>query len=108
MDNNAFAGEFGTTRFNTLKIPEGYRVIGAMAFAYNGCGGDLVLPDSLEAIGMAAFFRNAFTSLTVPAKVKELPLSMARGNKGWSALAWFYADRSGNNFIEQVAAENQA
>ena len=81
VDNNAFAGEFGTTRFNTLKIPEGYRVIGAMAFAYNGCGGDLVLPDSLEAIGMAAFFRNAFTSLTVPAKVKELPLSMARGNK---------------------------
>lgn len=77
----AFRGNLGEKRLNTLKIPEGYKVIGSMAFAFNSCGGDLVLPESMELVDMAAFFRNEFTSLTVPSKMTDIPLSMMRGNK---------------------------
>lgn len=81
VNNGAFSANFGEKRLDTLKIPEGYKVIGSMAFAFNGCGGDLVLPDSMEFVDSAAFFRNEFTSLTVPAKMTDISLSMMRGNK---------------------------
>lgn len=79
--HGAFKGDLGVKRLDSLKIPEGYLAIGSMAFAFNRCGGDLVLPSSLESVGMAAFFRNEFVSLTVPEKMTEIPLSMMRGNK---------------------------
>ncbi len=79
--NEAFKGDFGKKRLNSLEIPEGYRVIGSMAFAFNGCGGELVLPDSMEFVDGAAFFRNEFTSLIVPEKITDISLSMMRGNK---------------------------
>lgn len=81
VGNGAFKGDFGKKRLNNLTIPEGYRVIGSMAFAFNGCGGELVLPDSMEFVDGAAFFRNEFTSLIVPEKITDISLSMMRGNK---------------------------
>ncbi len=77
----AFKGNLGEKRINTLTIPEGYVLIGSMAFALNSCGGDLVLPDSLEAVGMGAFFRNEFTSLTTGEKLTKIPASMMFGNR---------------------------
>ena len=81
VTKGAFSAKLGDKRLNSLQIPEGYRAIGSMAFAFNGCKGELVLPDSMEFVDMAAFFRNEFTSLTVPAKMTDIPLSMMRGNK---------------------------
>lgn len=81
VTKGAFSAKLGDKRLNSLQIPEGYRAIGSMAFAFNGCKGELVLPDSIEFVDMAAFFRNEFTSLTVPAKMTDIPLSMMRGNK---------------------------
>ena len=79
--DKAFTASYGDKRLNTLKIPEGYVYIGGMAFAFNGCGGELVLPESVEYVGMAAFFRNEFTSLIVPSSLESIPTSMMRGNK---------------------------
>lgn len=81
VDDRAFVGSFGTKRLNTLKIPEGYVYIGSTAFAFNGCGGELVLPDSMEYVGPAAFFRNEFTGLVVPAGMDEISSAMMRGNR---------------------------
>ena len=81
VTKGAFSAKLGDKRLNSLQIPEGYRAIGSMAFAFNGCKGELVLPDSIEFVDMAAFFRNEFTSLTVPVKMTDIPLSMMRGNK---------------------------
>lgn len=77
----AFAGVFGKKSLNTLSIPEGYVAIGNMAFAFTRCGGDLVLPSTMELVDFAAFFRNEFISLTIPEKMTELPMSMMRGNR---------------------------
>ena len=66
---------------DSLKIPEGYQYIGQMAFAFLGCKGDLVLPDSTMYVGTAAFFRNKFSSLVVPAGVQDITTSMMRGNR---------------------------
>lgn len=81
INTGAFRGDIGKKRLETLKIPEGYKVIGSMAFAFNGCGGDLVLPESMEFVDSAAFFRNEFTGLTVPSKMTQITPSMMRGNK---------------------------
>lgn len=72
---------FSPAKFDKLKIPEGYLVIGNYAFMFSGCGGDLVLPDSMAYVGDAAFFANNFTSLTVPAEMTEITASMVKRNK---------------------------
>jgi len=56
VTKGAFSAKLGDKRLNSLQIPEGYRAIGSMAFAFNGCKGELVLPDSIEFVDMAAFF----------------------------------------------------
>lgn len=81
VEKGAFQGKLSVKRLDSLTISEGYRVIGSMAFAFNGCGGEPLLPDSMEFVDFGAFFRNEFTSLTVPAKITDIPLSMMRGNK---------------------------
>lgn len=79
--DNAFSGRYGEKRLNTLTIPDGYLAIGNMAFAFNRCGGALVLPESMEHIGFSAFFRNEFESVVIPKKIKRLPVAMMKGNK---------------------------
>ena len=78
--SRAFIGNL-EKRLDTLTIPEGYVLIGPMAFGLNKCGGDLVLPESVEAVGLAAFYRNEFTSLTTGTKLINIPQSMMLGNK---------------------------
>ena len=41
----------------------------------------MVLPDSMEYVGPAAFFRNEFTGLVVPAGMDEISSAMMRGNR---------------------------
>ena len=107
VTKGAFSAKLGDKRLNSLQIPEGYRAIGSMAFAFNGCKGELVLPDSIEFVDMAAFFRNEFTSLTVPAKMTDIPLSMMRGNKLSSVIFKGNAETIGRlafseNRIEEI------
>lgn len=104
VDDRAFSGSPGTKRLDTLKIPEGYVYIGSTAFAFNGCGGELILPDSMEYVGPAAFFRNEFTALVVPSGMDEISSAMMRGNR-LSKLTF-----KGNNLlsIDRLAfAENR-
>ena len=78
----AFMGKYGEKGITgDLSIPEGYKYIGQMAFAFNNISGEIKLPDSLLGLGEAVFFRNEITSLIVPKGITEIPAVLMRGNK---------------------------
>ncbi|UHR02374.1 leucine-rich repeat protein [Peptoniphilus sp. GNH] len=78
----AFMGAYGKKGITgDLSIPEGYKYIGQMAFAFNNISGEVKLPDSLLGLGESVFFRNEITSLIVPKGITEIPAVLMRGNK---------------------------
>jgi|GEM_PF-2421037 len=79
--DRAFVGSFPTRGLESVTIPEGYTYIGAMSFAFNSIGGELVLPASLKDFGLGAFFRNEIAQVEIPAQVTYIPISCFRGNK---------------------------
>ncbi len=79
--HNAFMGKMSQPLIQSLEIPEGLRYIGTMAFGFAGIQGDLTLPDTIEEVGSAAFFRNGITDLTLSKKMTRLMVASFRGNK---------------------------
>ncbi len=81
VGKNAFQGQLNEQSIKSLVVPEGYEFIDSMAFAFCGIEGEIKLPQSLEGLGMAAFFRNEITKVNIPAKMTIVSLSAFRGNK---------------------------
>lgn len=64
---------FYNSTVSDINLPEGLKVIGALAFQNSGLSGVLQLPSTLTSLGNKAFFLNAgLTSVSLPASLSSI------------------------------------